>query len=133
MVGCVLGSNATTVADRSAVIVGSILATIYGIAGLSAFFFIAIPRLMAAPATDVVGAAAPIALARQRIAGVRWAPAYGVRTQPGEYVPRHIARIQRMKRLYAAPNRRFPPLNQVCESDTYFDYSTYSIVYVLFL
>jgi len=117
----VLGSNATATDDHSVTIAAGILGIIYGVAALSAFIFVVIPRLMtgsAAAGGPAVGAsrAVPIGVARRRVYGMRWSPAHGgdlVRAHPGAYGPREVEKLQRVSRLYAAPNRRFPVLNQV--------------------
>jgi len=112
----VLGSNVTAAVDHSVAIALGVLGIIYTTAALGAFIFIVIPRLMAG-ATEAAAAVPAVGVARARIAGVRWSPGYGAgvpRPQPGEYVPRQLApEIQRLRRLYASPNRRFPVVSQV--------------------
>jgi len=116
----VLGSNTTATAtnDQSVTIAIIVLGIVLGVAALSAFIFVVIPRLMTRPAAaggPTVGAsrAVPVGMARPQIRGMHWSPAYGgdlARTQPGAYVPR---KVDQLHRLYAAPNGRFPVFNQV--------------------
>ena len=119
----VLGSNTTTV-DLGTTIALSLLGGIYGVIGLSAFVFIALPKLMAGAGTAAAGVAGapatgappgmfPIRAARLRPPGVRWSPAYGGDVTRARPDASQALQQQRMRRLYADANRRFPALNQV--------------------
>jgi len=122
----VLGSN-TTIVDHGTTIAISLLGGIYGVIALSAFIVIGLPKLMAGAGTAAAGfAGAPAAGARPgmfpfrpvrpRPPGVRWTPAYRgdvVRPRPDAFLRRQAVQQQRVRRVYAAPNRKFPPLNQV--------------------
>ena len=112
------GSNATTTAattvDQSATIVLIILGVIYGIAAVSVLFIIILPRLIAAStaAAGLTGGGGTTVPAAGMVR--RWPPVYGGDVALGQYfVPRQAAQMQHLKRLYAAPNRRFPVVNQV--------------------
>ena len=122
---CVVGSNVTTAADLSVTIALSVLGALYAIVAFSACFVI-VPRLMTSPASAAAaglnpGASTAVQVGmRPRLNGVRWSPGYGgggmPRIQPGEVERvRELAQMQRLRRLYAAPNRRFPVPNQVLE------------------
>ena len=100
--------------DHTAVVVGSILGGIYGIAAISAIVFLVIPRLLAsAAAVQAAGPAAGVSrvvrAARPRPQGLRWSPAYGgglARTRTGAYVPREAFEMRRW-RGYLLPTLDF--------------------------
>ena len=90
--------------DHTTTIVAGVLAVLFGIAGLSALFFIALPRLMAGPAAAAAGGA------RAARPPVRWSPRHGNKfpnnfSRPGSYLPRQ-----------GAAGRRFTDFYRVCSS-----------------
>jgi len=113
--------NVTTVADHSITVAFSVLGAIYGVAALSALFFIVIPRVLASNAAAVVAAGRPTAglsgvTRAARSVGTRWTPRYGAdmaRYRHGGYLPRSDIEMQPVNRVSAIPNRQFPPYKQV--------------------
>jgi len=116
----VLGSNITAT-DHSLTVALSVLGGLYGTAVISALIFIILPRFLGGQAATQAGRSAAglsrvARLPRPQPQGIRWSPSYGgnmVRTRPGAYLPRNEIEMQRVMRVSAAPNRRFPAGNQV--------------------
>ena len=112
-----LGGNITAT-DHSLTVALSVLGGLYGTAVISALIFIILPRLMGGQAAgrSAAGLSRAAQLPRSQPRGIRWSPSYGrgmVRTRPGAYLPRNEIEMQRVMRVSAAPNCRFPAGNRV--------------------